>query len=414
MPRVAFGDDKLEFDPGPHDRLTEQAPADGNPEIDPREIAQALGDAHFDKFLTHGRPLVVVNDAFRPTPNGKVLSYIKDRFPDFAADFIVACGNHPAPGEADVRKIFDGYPLPAGSRVFFHNSRDLDSMTPVGKLDGYPLYINQRLFDYPSIIVIGSVEPHYFAGLTGGRKSLVPGLADIESTRRNHALAVSMDAQPLRITGNPLAEHLDRLLNLIQLPHLFSIQIVVGRGQKILGWFCGDLRDSFARAQDAARQVYSFGVSQRFDLVIAEVHYPLDRNLYQMQKAIENNAAAVKDGGTIMAVSKCREGIGNDEFYNLAKELKDRKTVLAHSRLASPPLGIHKLSRIVEMSQRISVKALTGLPPEILERAFIEPALSIDAEIESLRKKRNSGIDILLVRDAGLLVATLKHNDTPT
>jgi lactate racemase len=408
MPRVAYGDQHLEFTPGPDDHLLDIMPADDRPDVDPREIAQSLRSAGFDTFLTHGRPLVVVNDAFRPTPNGKVLSQIKNFYPDFNADFIIACGNHPAPGDAEIRKIFDGFPLPADAKIYSHNSRDLDSMTEVGKLDGHPLYINKRVFEYPAVIVIGSVEPHYFAGLTGGRKSLVPGLADIESTRRNHALAVSMDAQPLRIAGNPLAEHLDRLLGLIRLPHLFSIQIIAGRDQKILAWFCGDLHDSFARAHDAACDVYSRALDRKFDLVIAEVHYPIDRNLYQMQKSIENNASVVKDGGTILAISKCREGIGNDEFYKLAKELGNKETVLAKSRQPSPPLGIHKLSRIVEMSRRINVKALTGLAPEILRQVFIEPVLSIDDEIRAIRKDLKTGLAILLVRDAGLLVTTLK------
>jgi nickel-dependent lactate racemase len=130
-----------------------------------------------------------------------------------------------------------------------------------------------------------------------------------------------------------------------------------------------------------------------------------------MQKAIENNADAVKDGGTILVISKCREGIGNDEFYKLAQTLGSRENVLVRAQSAEPPLGIHKLSRIIEMGKRIHVKALTALNPEIVRQVFIEPVISIDEEVKALRKAQTVNSDILLVRDAGLLV-TRRGNNT--
>jgi nickel-dependent lactate racemase len=344
-----------------------------------------------------------VNDAFRPTPTGEVLSQLKKTYPDFKADFIVACGNHPQPQKEEIGEIFGKYQLPPDSELYFHDSRDIESMVVAGELDGSPLYVNRRLFEYPGVLTIGSVEPHYFAGFTGGRKSLVPGLSDIESNRRNHALAVSEDAQPLRLKHNPVAENLDELLTLVKLPAVFSIQIVHGRNRRILDCFCGDLKSSFNEAVDLSARVYSFQPEKQYDLVIAEMRDPLDRNLYQLQKAIENCAAAVRDGGTILAVSRCREGIGNDEFYQLARRLKNEEMVLAHAEMENPPMGIHKLSRIVRMARRISVKALTGLKHEILEQVFLEPAISIDAEIQKLKHANKQEIDILLVRDAGLL-----------
>ena len=369
------------------------------------DLYRTLEVARFDDFLTRGKPLVVINDAFRPTPSGTVLSHIKKYYPDFEADYIVACGNHPSPDDDEVATIFEGFERPDSSALFFHDSRDDDSMVPVGEMDGQPLLLNKKLFDYPAIIIIGSVEPHYFAGYTGGRKSLIPGLCDIESTRRNHALAVSLEAKPMRLKGNPVAENLERLLDLTELPPLFSIQIVSGRNRRILGSFCGELKNSFAEAVAFSEQVYAFGFDRQFDLVIAEMLPPLDHNLYQMQKAIENCAEAVRDGGTLVAVSSCQEGIGNNEFYKLAVKLQNEEMVLSQAQRSHPPLGMHKLSRIVEMSKRISVKALTGLKQEIVEQVFLEPAVSLEAEMQKLRHGEDKSIEILLVRDAGLLVA---------
>jgi nickel-dependent lactate racemase len=328
-------------------------------------------------------------------------------YPDFRADFIVACGNHPSPEKADLDAIFEGYQLPDDAQVFVHDSRDNESMTEIGRLEDRPLLINKKILEYPSVLVIGSVEPHYFAGFTGGRKSLVPGLSDIESNRNNHAHAVNLEAKPLRLEGNPVAEHLDKLTALVKLPGLLSIQIVAGRNQKIIECFAGSLEESFRQAVVLAEQVYSFKCQRQYDLVIAEMRPPLDRNLYQLQKAIENTAAAVCDKGTLMAVSACHEGIGNDEFYQLAGRLTNEDMVLSHAEIENPPLGIHKLSRIIRLRQRINVRALTGLKHEILEQVFIDPAISIEAEIQKLKQGDKQQVDILLVRDAGLMAAKI-------
>ncbi len=404
MPTVAYGAGQISFHLGPGDSVTEREPCDRESTWRTDRFLQSLSDARFGQFLSGGRPLIVINDAFRSTPTGKILAQIDKAYPDFRGDFIVACGNHPAPSAADVNSILNGYRRPEGSRIFFHDSRDFGSMTAVGELDGRAVYLNRLLFEYGAILIIGSVEPHYFAGYTGGRKSLIPGLADVDSIRRNHVLAVSREAQPLRLEGNPVAEHLERMLALVKLPNLFSIQIVNGRNHQVLDCFCGDLRRSFAAAAAFSRQVYSCAAPQRFDVVIAEMRPPLDRNLYQMQKGIENTAAAVRDDGVMIVVSACSEGVGNDEFLQLAKRLQRFEAVLAQAAAEQPPLGIHKLSRMVELSQRIRVRALTGLAPEIVRQVFIEPATSIDDELAGLRSGGRDHLDILLVRDAGMMV----------
>jgi len=403
MPKVSFGDEHLIFELEPGDSLTEVEPFDSDLNWDIESFPTGLGGALFNDIISGGRPLVVLNDAYRPTPSGIILKEIKKIYPDFRADYIIATGNHPAPSNDAVNEIFGGFERSPDSQLFFHDSRKIDDMVKVGEFEGQPLFLNKLLFEYPAIIVIGSVEPHYFAGFTGGRKSLIPGLSDIESNRRNHARAVSFDAQPLRLKGNPVHENLMKLIALTDLPLLISIQIVAGRNQKIIEVFCGDLKSSFTNAVALSERVYSFKPEKEYDLVIAEMRPPLDRNLYQLQKAIENCAAAVADEGTLVAVSQCSEGIGNEEFYDLAGRLQNEEMVLSYSEMENPPLGIHKLSRIIEMKKRFDVKALTGLKHEILEQVFIEPAVSLGAEIQKLKTKDKEQIDILLVRDAGLL-----------
>lgn len=406
MPRLLYGNDAIEFTLQPGDTLVECEPNDRSPSWTTEQFQNEFARAGLDSNLSIARPLVVVNDAYRPTPTGYVLSQLKKFFPSFEADYLIACGNHPAPTPNHIERIFEGFDHVDRTRIFAHNSRDMDSMRQVGVYLGQPLFVNRRLFEYAAVIVIGSVEPHYFAGFTGGRKSIIPGLSDIESNRCNHARAVSRDAQPLRLTGNPVAEDLDQLLSMVRLDHLLSIQLVTGREHNILGCFCGDLHQSFASAAVLSKAVYSKTIDRMFDLIIAEMRPPLDRNLYQMQKGIENCAAAVRDGGMILVVSACEEGIGNDEFHKLAVRLQSVEAVLAAAENPNPPLGIHKLSRIIELSRRIGVRALTSLEPQVLREVFIEPAGSIIDLIEGLRERTQKPLDLLVVRDAGMFTVS--------
>jgi nickel-dependent lactate racemase len=405
MPSVAFGNEEHSFSIEAGDKLIIAEPSDDVPLLKESVFHERLKGTGFGSYIKN-RPLVIVNDAFRPTPTGTVLSHLKKWYPEFQADYLIACGNHPAPDDDDIAKIFSGYIRGESENIFIHNSRDPESMCNAGEFEGRPVFINKLLFEYSSIIIIGSVEPHYFAGFTGGRKSIIPGLADLETTRRNHAHAVSLDAQPMRLKGNPMAENLQDLVDAISLPPLISIQLVLNRKHEIIDAYAGDLKSSFDNAVSKVEDLYSHKSPHPFDLVIAEMRPPLDRNLYQLQKAVENCQMAVADGGTVLAVSSCYEGVGNDEFYHLAGKLFDESMVLSHAAMDNPPMGIHKLSRIIMMSKRISVKALTGLKQEIVKQIYWEPAVSIDAEIQKLRNKKEK-INILIVRDAGQMVAKL-------
>ncbi|MFH1701134.1 MAG: lactate racemase domain-containing protein [Candidatus Zixiibacteriota bacterium] len=405
MPSVAFGNEEHSFSIESGDTLIIAEPSDDVPLLNESVFLERLKIAGFED-LTKNRLMVIVNDAFRPTPTGIVLSQLKKWYPDFQADYVIATGNHPVPDEEEISQIFNGYNRNDNEKIFVHDSRGPETMQNSGEFSGNPIYLNRLLFEYPSIMVIGSVEPHYFAGFTGGRKSIIPGLADFETIRRNHAHAISLDAQPLRLTGNPMAENLQYLIDGVSLPPLISIQLVLNRKHEIIDAFAGELKSSFEEAVAIVEDLYAHKSPHPFDLVIAEMRPPLDRNLYQLQKAVENCQMAVADGGTILAVSSCNEGIGNDEFYRLASKLSDEDMVLSHAAMDNPPMGIHKLSRIVMMSKRINVKALTGLKHEIVKQVFWEPAVSIDAEIQKLRKQKEN-LNILIVRDAGHMVVKL-------
>ena len=126
----------------------------------------------------------------------------------------------------------------------------------------------------------------------------------------------------MKLKGNPVEDHLEELMSRVQGDKIFGIQIVSTIDSEKMHVFVGTLTGAFWSAIKTAEYVYGTTVRQKYDLLLAEVMPPLDTNLYQLQKSLENCQRAVADGGTILLFSSCHEGIGSTKFYKLADKWK--------------------------------------------------------------------------------------------
>ncbi len=352
------------------------------------------------EFIAEQNTLIVVNDAYRNTPTPTILNWLDKADRQFLekADFIVAAGSHDPPTEQQFAIIFGDHLKRVRDRVTVHNATDYDSMTGLGvDSKGGEVRLNSAIFSYERVILISSVEPHYFAGLTGGRKSLFPGLTDLATIERNHNMANSMNARPLTLEGNPVAEHLEEMAGMVDQSRMFGIQAVLDAEGAIAALFCGNLSDAFRRAVGEAKKIYAHKVAHQYDVVICELLPPLDRNLYQVQKALENCHAAVRNGGAIILVSACEEGAGSEHFMQLA---------LTWDRIRNEPsdghwrFGSHKLSRVVAHSRRIDIFLHSTLPKETVRQVFYEP-LDFVKKFLFLRSDQRELFRLAVVRDAG-------------
>ena len=361
---------------------------------------EAGGSARFDDTV----PLIVVNDGYRSTPTSQVLSWLDDIHPGMLdrSHFLIATGSHAAPTENHLKAVFGSLLPRVRERVTWHDCRDLDAMRPVGTDSrGKTVYLNTQCLDARAVLVIGSVEPHYFAGYTGGRKAFFPGLTDLATIERNHNLANFLDAQPLRLAGNPVAEDLERLLDLIDTSRVFSIQVVMDVAHTIGSVHCGDIRKSLDSAAEAARRLYAHQVDRPYDLLLAELRPPLDRNIYQAQKALENNQAVVRDGGDVVVIGACNEGAGSPHFFELARQW-DREKNEASDGIQR--FGSHKLSRVNAMTRRIGVWLCSGVDPMTARQVFYEPVENLQRFVE---QRLADGGRLAVVHDAGHTVLTM-------
>ena len=373
------------------------APVSVSSPVSFEQFKAEFGNANGDRLINAANILFIVNDGYRNTPTSQILDWLNRldaRILD-RSQFLISTGTHDHPSDAHLRTIFGQYYDRLASRISVHDSGDLASMRVIGKdRSGESVYLNSVFCEADRVCIIGSVEPHYFAGFTGGRKSLIPGLADFKTIERNHNLANSLEAMPMRLAGNPVAEHLADLMKLVDTSICLSILFVMDSRQQIAGLFIGELHESFERAAAFAERVFGHRVAHRYDSVICEVLPPLDNNLYQAQKGLENCQQAVIDGGTAVVVSACAGGVGSAHFWDLANGWNEAENRPGDGQLT---FGSHKLSRVNLMRRRITPAIYCGLSDEQVRRVFYEPVGDLTPLIRPTKREYS----IAIVHDAG-------------
>ncbi|MBD3383169.1 MAG: nickel-dependent lactate racemase [candidate division Zixibacteria bacterium] len=347
------------------------------------------------------RLLIIVNDAFRATPSYELLDRILPELVDHhEVRIIIATGLHRQPTQSEYKSLIGKHYDTIKDQVYWSDSHDRDSFEKLGKWnDGGEVWVHKQFLWAENVLIVGSVEPHYFAGFTGGIKAVVPGLAYCKTIEHNHQKAISMSAQPGKTEGNPVWKELWSTTEFLDLNCIYSYQIVQDSARKIVALTCGNLIDSYNRAVEKSREIYIHRLDRQYDLVIAEHSPPLDRNLYQLQKCFENTQAGVRDGGTLLMLSACEEGIGTEAFYRLAERYPNPRKLLAEGKIEFK-LGIHKLYRTALLTNRVNLCLMSSLADADVRRIYIEPVMDANTAIESLLS-RNRELSILIVKDAG-------------
>ncbi len=392
--------------------------------IEPNEVPAAATAAHqlvldalrdsvdtpdFDTFMASGRKLlVIVNDGTRPTPTKTVLESMKGLLAAHDVEFIVATGVHRAPTEQEYRFIFGDTYEEFADRVHVHDARVYDQMQYIGTSSaGTELWLHKRVVSAEKILVIGSVEPHYFAGYTGGRKAFLPGTAAYRSIEQNHKLALSAKAKTLALEGNPVHEDMMDAVALIDIP-VFSIMTVLDKHQQIHSVFAGSLEGAFHAAITSADSIFVADIPEKVDVVVSVARYPMDVDLYQAQKAIENGKLALKEGGTLLLVASCREGVGEKAFLDLLSSSDTPETVL-DTIAKGYRLGYHKAAKLAEIYRWATVGALTELDDRLLESIFIKPVHDLQYALDAAIERYGSECKVLFLTDGTVTVPRIAN-----
>ena len=204
------------------------------------------------------------------------------------------------------------------------------------------------------------------------------------------------EAQALALDGNPVHEDMMDALEQVKGKKIFSIQIVMDRHQSIYKCASGDLNGAFKTAVGWAEEVFCVPIPEKADIVISVAPYPMDVDLYQSQKALDNGKWALKEGGKIVMVSKCREGIGHETFLQQLSSSKDPKIVLENLN-KEYKLGYHKAAKMAEIATWADIWAVTGLDKKLMSDANMTPFDTVaDVVKEALKENKDAKIIILM------------------
>ena len=377
-------------------------------------LENPIGSKSFDDFIFESKKLlVIVNDATRPTPTSKILEYllpVLSSHPD--VKFLVATGVHRTPTEDEYRFIFGETYEIFKRKIYAHDAKKEDDMVYLGKSkNGTEMYINKLVTEYGNILVIGSVEPHYFAGYTGGRKSFLPGVASYKTIEMNHKLALSNKACSLTLKGNPVHEDMVDAMNVLKDINVFSIQTVLTSEHKLYAVTAGDLHDSFDAAIKYSNEIFCVPLKNKGNIVITAAPYPMDIDLYQSQKALENGKLALKENGIIILVSKCRTGIGEEAFLELLGKADSCNKVL--EILGDEyKLGYHKAAKMAQIGIKNEIWAVTDLDDKIVRKSIMEPYKDIQTALNEAIKKiktRGDKPNIVVMPYGSLTVPLIKE-----
>ena len=333
--------------------------------------------------------LIIVNDITRPTPYKIILPPILDELKQIGIKrekitFMIATGIHRDNSEEEIKNIF-GEDLVNTYKFINHNadSPDLDYR---GKLkSGNELWVNSIVSETDFIITTGVIVPHYFAGFSGGRKSILPGICGRKTIEGNHSNMVHPNARSGNLKDNPVHEEMQEAVEKVGVD--FNINVITNEHHEIIEIVAGELYESWLKGVEVCKKIYLCPIEQKAEVIIASAGgYPKDINIYQAQKALDNAYQAVKPGGTIILLAECSEGYGEDTFEKWIEEANSPDDII--KRLKNKfVLGGHKAYGIARVVKEVEVILVSSLPQDKVCKLFFISMENISQAIEYVKDK---------------------------
>ena len=258
-----------------------------------------------------------------------IVEHIKDLIPISNIKILIATGTHRANTKDELIEML-GKDIVETLNVINHVCDDKESLIEMPtSLDDVSVLLNKHWVNADFRITTGFVEPHFFAGFSGGSKLVAPGLAGLKTIMKLHNYKRLNNPNSIwgEVEKNPIQQDVRKIAKETGVD--FTLDVALNRDQKITNVFSGDLIDSHNEACNFARETAMVQVSQPYDLVItSNSGYPLDQNLYQTVKGLSAASQIVKDNGEILCLSECSDGIpSHGKFYSLLSEFSDPEQV---------------------------------------------------------------------------------------
>lgn len=327
----------------------------------------------------HQRVAIIVPDATRGVPVARLLPAVVAELeaagvPLEQITVVVATGVHRPATETEILELLG--PLAGRLRVINHDPYDPAELVYLGTTSrGTPVEVNRTVYESDFRIAIGKVEPHEFAGFSGGRKAVLPGIAGERTIQVNHRpeMLLIPESTSGNLAGNPISEDMDEAAALLGIH--FIINTVQGAQGEILKVFAGELRAAHRVAVEFLRSFCQVELAERPDIVVTTPGKPLNIDFYQSLKAIIALENVVKPGGTIVLYSACPDGLGTSDMFKPYQGARGIGDVIENLKADYKIQMDHALLVSKVMARNVTVVATSpNVPAEKLEQVMFQSA----------------------------------------
>lgn len=377
-------------------------------EIVKKALDNPIGSPKLEELVKGKKDVVIItSDHTRPVPSKITMPILLDTIrkanPDIDIKILIATGFHRPTTRNEMIDKF-GKEIVENETIINHISTDKDQLKYVGILpSGGKLYLNKIACNADLLISEGFIEPHFFAGFSGGRKSILPGIAAATTVMENHC--AKFIASPYARTGNlknnPI--HKDMLYAAKTAKLAFILNVVIDKNKKIINAFSGDSVLAHEKGCEFVKKISSVKALPADIVISTNGGYPLDQNIYQSVKGMTAAEATCKKDGVIIMVAACNDGHGGQSFYDNLKNAKNPRDIL--DRLAKVPAKdtapdqweFQILARILDKFKVILVTDMCD--PKMVENCHMIYASNIEDALKKAFEIKGDNAKITIIPD---------------
>ena len=337
--------------------------------------------------------VIIASDHTRPVPSKVIipnmLKEIRSSAPNAKITILIATGCHRGTTKDELVSKF-GENIVKNENIVIHDCDEKENLISIGTLpSGGDCVINKIANEADLLVSEGFIEPHFFAGFSGGRKSLLPGVCARETVLSNHCSEFidSPNSRTGILEGNPM--HKDMLWAAKKAKLTYIVNVILNDKKEVIYAVAGDLETAHKKGTDFLLSQCQAKKCEADIVITTNGGYPLDQNVYQAVKGMTAGEATVKKGGVIIMLAKSNDGIGGDHFYHqLSDEPDINKTMdifLARSRSQTVP-DQWQTQVLLRVLMHATVIYISDMENEIIEKMHMTPAKSIDEALEIAKK----------------------------
>lgn len=365
-------------------------------------LRHPIGAGYLKDTVRKGQTVAIVtSDVTRPCPSYVILPSVLDELYEAGIrkediTVVFALGSHRKQTAEEHKKL-------VGERVYSEVrcvDSDPDDCISFGTTThGTPVDITRTVAEADFVICLGNIEYHYFAGFSGGVKAIMPGVSTRSAIQVNHSMMIREEAHAGKLEGNPIREDIEEAGRIFGVDYI--VNVVLDEHKKIIHAVAGDPVRAHRSGCAFLEQLYKKPIKERADIVlVSQGGAPKDLNLYQTQKALDNAKHAVKDGGIIILIGSCKEGLGEKTFGRWISEAEKPSDLTERVRTAFE-LGGHKAAAIAMVLEHARVLLVSEMDEQLVRSCFLEPYTNAQTALDEAFRILGSQAKVLAMPYGG-------------